>query len=424
MTCEDFKNLLIDRFDTNVSTKLPSEAQAHIANCPSCRRYYQEMIDTANLLQLRHSPVHTTQASSHRSFKRFYKIGRQAVAAILIFLCGVGVGLSHLFSTRAQATQPGNPFLDQQIKNLGNVGNYTVTFQVRSAPDETFSDFDPTADFTTMTLQAIHRNDSSFWRVEKSGGRTVVFNGTEQFMWYADGKIKIRGPQEAHFVDEWIHPERLLQKQASVIPHSHQAETEWHTTDSTVLISTQGVQEDRPQHSRRYRIESVFSKATGLPVQLQLWLEHDQRMILVLRSTEIRYNQALNTTDITHLPDAPDADCWQSLQEPPVESARRLRALRRETATQAAQRVMDALLSNRPAQAREALYAYQSVLPQLQEHLKGCAATDFSRPTHKEGYPGVYVYYRLTLPDGSTKQAYLILRRDNPQGIWTVDGGL
>ena len=56
--------------------------------------------------------------------------------------------------------------------------------------------------------------------------------------------------------------------------------------------------------------------------------------------------------------------------------------------------------------------------------MKGCHVSDISEPQEKQGYAGVVVFYKLTRPDGSAATLHLSLRRDNPQGIWTVDGGL
>lgn len=74
--------------------------------------------------------------------------------------------------------------------------------------------------------------------------------------------------------------------------------------------------------------------------------------------------------------------------------------------------------------AGEALYYYTGQLPTLTENMKGCKVSAVSQAKEKKDYIGVIVFYKLTTPDGKTENRHIALRRDNPQGIWMVDGGL
>ena len=101
----------------------------------------------------------------------------------------------------------------------------------------------------------------------------------------------------------------------------------------------------------------------------------------------------------------------------------RLCKLQNETATQAAQRILQAIINTDYSQASEALVYYKSVIPTLSENMKGCIVSDFKE--RRDGdYVGTYVFYTLTHPDGKQEQKHIAIRNDNEKHIWVADGGL
>ena len=100
----------------------------------------------------------------------------------------------------------------------------------------------------------------------------------------------------------------------------------------------------------------------------------------------------------------------------------RLQTLQNETATEAARRILTALTSGNPEQAKEALRTYD--LTELVKRFNGCKVSEFSIPKKKDNYAGVYVFYQLTQPDGTSQTHYVALRQDNDQRIWILDGGI
>ena len=115
---------------------------------------------------------------------------------------------------------------------------------------------------------------------------------------------------------------------------------------------------------------------------------------------------------------------WLSANTPSVKDPAHLRKLTNETAQEAAQRILKALTDGKPQMAGEALYYYTAQLPTLTENMKGCKVSAVSQAKEKKDYKGVIVFYKLMTPDGKTENRHIALRRDNPQGIWMVDGGL
>lgn len=424
MTCEEFKNQVIDLLDRSDAPHLTPEGRKHLNECASCARYFHDMQATADLLRPHHSPYRSVQPQHPRSTRPFLQRIWQPVAAVALFLLGVGVGLSNLFSTRAQASQTDAPaLLEQGTRHLENVGNYQITLEVRACPDENFSTFDPEAPFIAMRLFMLHQNDSAFWRVEKANGRTVMFDGNDQYLWTANG-LRMKGGADAGFVESQIRPENLLKQQALLLPGTTHSESRLTYTDESVILSTEGQTDEAWEEPCNYRIETEFDKSSSRLRRMEVWMKHNGKDVQIVRSTGVRYNTALTRADVVRQPDTNGTADWQDVRLPQVESRKTRKALQKETAPEAARRILRALIDNRPQDAREALYYYRQVLPQLTKNMKGCTVSDFGSPTTKKDYPGVFVPCRLTTPQGETSTLHIALRRDNEQRIWVLDGGL
>lgn len=416
MTCEEFKNAIVDRFDTGQDGNLSPECTEHMEHCPECSRYADEMCATAARLQF-HLP-----ARKRTPRPRFIRRLMSAAAALLIFLGGVLTGLSNLFSTSVNAETSRKEFLSNAARHLSNVGNYFVEFETRSTPYETFSHLDATLPFIRMSLRVMHQNDSLFWRMEKENGRTITFDGSKQILWN-DNSIVV-GNRDVGFLDQWLHPDNLLRRQTMFTDHSDNRETYMKETDSTITVTSEGILRDLEGKDVRYRIENVFTKATNLLQGVRIWKEHKGNMVLVLRSTECRYNVALTKEDILLPPDRFFA-VRQEAEIPSVTATKKqARQLRKETAVQAAERILNALISRHPEQAAEALYYYQPKLSQLMDAFQGCTVSSFSKPETRKDYSGVIVFFHLTCPDGQTLKKHIALRRDNKYQFWILDGGL
>ncbi|MCM1108906.1 MAG: hypothetical protein NC388_07610 [Clostridium sp.] len=414
MTCEEFKNAIIDEFGTGQDVRFSPECREHMKHCPECERYAREMLATAERMQIsfplrnkvRHSPVLRRLTS--------------AAAVLFVFLCGVMTGLSNLFSTSTYAETTRNEFLSNAARQLSNVGNYVVDFDIRSSPYEGFGTLDATMPFMRMRLSVMHQDDSLFWRMEKESGRTALFDGNKQFLWM-DNSLTVSSNKNVGFLDGWLHPDNLFNRQTVFIEHSDNKQTSMEETDSTVIITSEGIIRDLKGKDVRHRIENVFSRTTNLLLSMRVWKEHKGKMMLVLRSTECRYNVALTKEDILHVPRQVVA---RLEAEGPSVDKKRARALQKETATQAAERILNALIHHQPEQAAEALYFYRPNLDRIMNTFDGCTVSSFSQPRSLPNYPGVYVFFRLTHPDGNTRERHIALRRDNNQGIWMLDGGL
>ncbi len=239
-------------------------------------------------------------------------------------------------------------------------------------------------------------------------------------MWLSNG-LQIQGDSQSGFIDEWLRPDNLLRQQENFIKRASGRQTKTELTDSTLTVTSEGILNTFPNNNSHVRIESTFWNATGLLKSIRIWKEWNGQMILVLHTTQCLYNTGLEKADIIRIPERNTE--WLDNQGPDIKKSQ-ARKLKKETALHAAERVLDALISQHPETASEALYFYQSDLSALQENLKGCRTSSFKVADTSGNYAGVTVFYQLTQPDGTILKRHINLRRDNKHQIWIVDGGL
>jgi hypothetical protein len=124
-----------------------------------------------------------------------------------------------------------------------------------------------------------------------------------------------------------------------------------------------------------------------------------------------------------HIIQIPEAD-WTDVTKTTSDTADdQISKLQQETATQAAERILQAVISGNNNQASEALVYYKNMLPALSEKMKDCKVSGFQE--RRDGdYVGTYVFYTLAHPDGKEEQKHIAVRNDNEKHIWIVDGGL
>lgn len=422
MNCNDFKEKVVDLFDKDIDMQAQAQLREHMANCPDCKAYYDELRKTFNILQ----PLDTANI---RKTKITHRLWRYA-AAVAIFLFGFVIGWNHLFSTPAVADDAKLTFLQQSIQSVQNVGSFQMEVYARTTQQENFATFDPAMPFVKIDIKLLRQNDFLFYRVEKANGRTVVSDGRNQYMWIPN-VLYLKGSQESDFLEHFanlIFPERLLTIQKSAIKLSNENKMTQVESDSTIVLTVDGVEknsdlrqlfETGKMDDCRLIVENTFTKNDGLLRFVKLWVIKDGKKILLLHIDNIRYNVMLNKGEITRLPTAE----WTDITEQRATSSNRLKQLQNETPQQAAKRILNAVIADKDSQAAEALIYYKSILPQLIHKLKDCKVSAFE--TRKDSsYVGVYVFYTLTTPEGNREKRHIAIRNDNEQHIWIVDGGL
>jgi outer membrane lipoprotein-sorting protein len=303
----------------------------------------------------------------------------------------------------------------------------------RTERNENFAYFNPHSDFVKINIQLMRQNDSTYYRVDKEQGKTIVCDGKNQYVWTPDGHY-FMGNLDDNVLESFanlLYPERLLSMQESVVELSKKNKVTRTETDSTIVLVTEGMEssgdlqqllELGKMNEYKVTMQNVFSKNDGLLRSVKIWLMADGTKTLMMHIDDIRYNIMLNKNSLIALPQIP-SDKWIQIHQEQSISQQRLSFLQKEAPQQAAQRIMQALIAGKSEKAKEALAYYKDVFQKLSANLNGSKASDFI--VKKDGsYAGVYVFYTLTRPDGSSGKEHLAIRNDNSQHIWIVDGGL
>jgi len=429
MTCDEFKNRIVDLFDKEVDIQTQSECEKHIAECDACKEYYEEMMETYSLLRPQASPEKESTEKTKTSHHRAWKIA----AAVAIFFIGIVVGWNHLFSTSVVADTPSSFSLDQAIQSVRNVGSFEMDVFVRTRANENFDYVDPNLDFVKVNIQLLRQNDSTFYRVEKENGRTVVCDGANQYMWLKD-LLYMKGSVNSGFLGTFrnlLYPERLLSMQESAVELSKKNKVIRSETDSTVILTIEGTEKDHDLKELLktgkmgecpVTIQNVFTKNDGLLRSVKVCLTWKGKKVEMMHVDNIRYNLMLSRSSMTALPKVPAERFSDVTQEEDVQQSR-LCILQKESATQAAQRIVNCLISGKTEGAEEALGFYKNVMGLLKSKFSGCKASNFIEK--RDGsYRGVYVFFMLTRNDGTKQQMHVAVRNDNSQRIWILDGGI
>ncbi|MCM1311988.1 MAG: hypothetical protein NC206_03000 [Bacteroides sp.] len=434
MKCEDFKNRMSVLWDKPNHTQEAEELMRHIEECETCKAEYEGLSRTISMLTPHHAPemkAEKTATVPKHTISAWGKKMMRTAAAIAIFAVGVATGLSNFFSVDAQASKS-SELLRQALLSMRSAGNFIMELKVRTQPQESFAYFSPYDSMMNVNILSMQTNGRMIWRIEKEEGRTVVCDGERKYMWMKHMKVTsdINGQLEENF-SVLLNPSLQEAKNLSFFGMEGHNDIHMSETDSTTIVT---VVSDRPGNGlinlynndtsgkrNKCTTESTFSKRDGLLRKIRIWIETDGVKTLILESQSIAYNVAMDAGRILQLPES-DGKEWIAVDQ--VNKKSMGRRAKKENATKAAERIVQALIKNQPEEAKNELFYYSQTLDVLTEHLKGCQATGFSQPKQVDDYPGVYVFYELILPDGETQKRHVALKFNEELRTWMLDGGL
>ena len=88
MNCKEFRDKVVDLFDTTIDMQTQAECKAHMAECPECKAYYEELAEAFNALQ----PQETSaQPSISRPVRKQHHLWRPIAAAAVFLLAVLGL---------------------------------------------------------------------------------------------------------------------------------------------------------------------------------------------------------------------------------------------------------------------------------------------------------------------------------------------
>ena len=103
MECKEFKTIVADLFDKEVSPETQKACNEHISHCAECRDYYEDLLATADLLRPKHSPVSQKTVTSNSNW---IKIAASFIGILLI--TGVAFAAVHILSPSNTSKETSN----------------------------------------------------------------------------------------------------------------------------------------------------------------------------------------------------------------------------------------------------------------------------------------------------------------------------
>lgn len=411
MDCIRFREMVVEIAGSGSAA---AEMEEHMKECPECRAYYKRFAETVDLLTPKHMPAAHAKRKPARS--RFVRTVGSAAAAVMIFIAGAAVGYSEFMSTGAKADPIG--VLDNGIYSVGNVGNMEIDMAVRTYPNENFESFFPESGFISHKLKVVHQGDSLYWRLDREGGRHVVFDSHRMYMWPISGHYGVIAGKDGNIVDgvfkDLIHPEQILGREKTRVSSDNGDRCLMEKIGNEIKLDVSASPEQGGEPA--FRREYVFDIASGLLKSFRMWQNDGENEVLVMYTASIRYNIPINLDSLKSVPFA--SYDWRHGGQWNAPHAGRAG----ESAEDAARRMINALITGEKSGIDRMISS--ETFSTLHDIYASYTISFVGTPERDESYYGVKVPFKLKDGSGNVKELYIMLRNDNDKGIWIFDGGL
>jgi len=84
MNCKEFRTHVADLFDKEASPQTKAACEQHMATCPACRSYYEDLAEAAALLRPRHSSTEQNRTTSGQAPARRWRRVAAVFAGIVV----------------------------------------------------------------------------------------------------------------------------------------------------------------------------------------------------------------------------------------------------------------------------------------------------------------------------------------------------
>ena len=430
MNCNSFKEKMYDYlFEDN----LPQEFEKHLADCSDCSAEFEHLRQIVQTLK----PKIKVRASNNFSHQLINKIKKEDqkmkkripfYMKVAIFLVLIATSLFFAFfntnSNSQVAANPVNKVFSESVKKMLTQKSMRIEMEIRTIAHDNFELIGTEYDFVKHQIKVDF--SSKKWIIEKPG-RTALFDGTNQYLNIQTYEYVLKGPAQCGFV-EWLSifltPDKILEIEKK---RAEKEESNYNIEESEnqiILTVYQKAQGDFPNDYLKNSsvIESdnkrtfYFDKSTYQLLAFELYIIENQNEILIMKTTEIKYNETFNSQDFSAKIFGDKA--MKNIEEltPKVDNN-----LKEKTPEEIAHIFFEAF-NKKDWKTVEKIYpgcshSFKNIFEELEIIEIG---TSF-----KSGqYAGVFVPYTIKLKSGETKKHNLALRNDNSQKVWVFDGGM
>lgn len=434
MYCKDFNDQLIEY--TNFQ-ELSSEMKSHLNSCSACAESAEEYFFTLSMLKPKIQPnvdanlkdlvinqLKTKKMEPKNKKRPIIQVLK--IAAIIVVVFATGLFLSLYFKPSfISTTYAAENIFKKSIDALNKVNSMIIKMNIRTIEGDNFELIGSEYDFVENTITKQFTPDTK-WKIEKPG-RTVVFNGENQFL-LVKKAFAIKGGKNSGFV-EWmqrlLNPALLYEKEIRNAQECADSKysVDKSSNDIVLTINTKAKGNFENAYLRNSSIEEsdcrivyTFTKADYLLKDLQVFIIDKGVEILILDVVGIKYNEVIPSSQFEiSLPVGLE---WQdATKKDEIKKSEFINI----TSKQAAEIFFKACESKDWKRLKDT-YPYMN--DDIKNYLGGLKLISLGESFKSGMYPGEFVPYKIKLNDGSEKEMNIAIRNDNPSKIWMIDGGI
>jgi len=439
MNCNNCQNEMHHLFDEHAEVSLITSLIQHLADCKSCTEKYNVMknvIDfirpkteiTAPLLlkqnileQISNETIMFT--INHKRAKLFSIIKKTLSVAAIVAAIMLVIPFLHKSDSSGNTAKAAVSFFESAIKANDLVRNMEFKFSVRTDSNENFAFIGKECGMVEHTLLKSFEKPEK-WLVQKSG-RTVLFDGVNQYLWIPKEQQAIKGPAGSGFI-EWfgilLDPSSILLKETNEVKEKGSKTTMSESKGKLYVNITSKAEgnflndymKNKSIRESDNRREYIFDNTTKLLKGLKIYLMENKKETLILDIDNIDYDVSIDPSSfVITLPDGVE---WKELSTD----------VKNETFSNISSKRAATLifedLSKKDFDTNKEVWEQQSKI--LESTYGGLQVIKIGEPFKSGLYPGEFVPYTIKLSNGAIKKWKLALRNDNKNKVWIVDGGL
>ena len=429
MNCKETQKVMIDYlFNDNIV----QEFKNHLEHCPTCCKEFEQMKYVVQKLK----PNIEIKTSSNfinntiqklnmedKKMKKKIPFWSKVAAAILL-----GVAVTSLFTVFSDRNTnnnvsacPANQIFAQSLIALSKSKSMCIEMKIRTLEGDNFELIGTKYGFVKHKIK-VEFSSPKKWVIQKPK-RTVVCDGKNQYLDIQIFDFVIKGDVNCGFVG-WLQilltPEKILEiekEQSEKYKSNYTVKETKKQLILTVYNKAQGdYTNDYLKNSSIWDSDNkrvfCFDKKTHQLLSFKLYIIENNKETLVMKTTKITFNEDYFDASILSNKPIKDAEDFTPKQDEEIKN---------KTPEEIARYFFEACAANDWKKV-EVVDPY--INSKMKEHLGGLQIVEIGKSFKSGSYRGYFVPYTIKLKSGHTKKHNLAVRNDNPEKIWTIDGGI
>lgn len=318
MKCEEFQDRIGSLIESDEYTKA---LEKHLGECAQCAAYYRET--TAVLAAVTPAPgpdaprslmenvrqgigADKKGKSLRRTVVKMSKIAAVAAVGVTVTVLAI-IGITQI-PTEARAAAA---ILENALESTSQLRSMIMKFNVRTSPWGNFAYINVKSGMVPHTL-TVKMGEPAKWRLEKKGA-TVVYDGETQFLWTPGSDKDGMRSKSFNFMEIFkllSDPRTILLTETDAAKNNHTTHS-IRETDSEIFLTVSSEAKGTGSPYMRTttfekfnnRREYIFDRQTHLIKSLKVYINYEGNDVLMLETTEIKYNVAVDEKLLTALPE-------------------------------------------------------------------------------------------------------------------------